>query len=166
MSESFRMWPVSTARDKCTRTSNARRARRLAPDSRSVHHSLRFQNLGVRDIDDDTVGLAYRAHRAIIRRRIADADCSRDGRGMHSVALAEIFAEARREGRRTGGLNRGESRHAVDQPKLLRLAKRRTERCRVAEIACWKHDPVRRLPVQLLEQFENDCLLSCDPIRV
>ena len=56
--------------------------------------------------------------------------------------------------------------HARDQPPLLRLAQRFPERGGVAEVARGQHDPVRRVPAELLQHLEDDRLLPLEAERV
>ena len=51
-------------------------------------------------------------------------------------------------------------------PQRVRLAQRLPERGGVAEVAGRQHDPVGRLPAELLQQLEHDRLLPLEPERV
>ncbi len=57
-------------------------------------------------------------------------------------------------------------RNPVDQPELLEFQKRLAKRARVPEISARNHDPVRRFPVQRLEDAEHDRLLPIEAERI
>ena len=52
------------------------------------------------------------------------------------------------------------------KPKSPQLTQRFSERRGVAKIAAGQHDPVRRIPVALIQHFENDGFLSLNAERI
>src|SRR2546429_5932186 len=148
------------------RAGHAGRARRLASDAGAVHDRLGLENLLVRDGGDDAVRLPNRTHRPVVGRRVADVDRAGDGVRLDTVTPREPLPETRREGSRPFGLHRREPRRVADEPPLARFGERLPERRRVAKVARGQHDPVRRRPVELLQQLEHDRLLSLDAKRV
>ena len=90
--------------------------------------------------------------------RIAVATVS----GVMRWRVREALAIAAGERVRARGLDGEEPRHARDPAALVRLAQRLAERARVAEVAGGDHDPVRRVPGQVLQQLPHDRLLPFD----
>ena len=177
MPGSFSTWPVSTADDpragrdgppphQLPHARDARRARGLAAHAAGVHRGLRLEDLGVAHREDHAVGLADRAHRAVVRGGVADPDRGGHRLGLDPVARAEALLEAPRERGRSRRLHRGEPGHPVDQSPLARLPQRLSEGGGVPQVARREHDPVRRTPGELLEQLEHDRLLALEPERV
>src|SRR5439155_881012 len=94
---------------------------------------------------------------------IADVDRRSGGLRVDPVAPREPLPEARSERGCARGLDGGEPWHARDETPVAGLTQRLAEGGRVAEVAGRQHDPLRRAPVELLQQLEHDRLLSLDP---
>src|SRR5689334_3246613 len=73
-----------------------------------------------------------------------------------------MLMKALREGGGAGCLNRGDPRRVSDEADLHRLSNGLPERRSVAKVSGREHDPVWRGPVQLLENLEDDRLLSLE----
>src|SRR5579883_395241 len=78
------------------------------------------------------------------------------------AALAPEFVERRR----AFGLDHGQARHFSDKSEIAEFAQCFAESGRVAEIAAGQDDPVRRIPVALVQHFEDDRFLALDAKRV
>ena len=85
---------------------------------------------------------------------------------LHPAPLGESLPEALGKRCRALRLNGGESRRPLDQPPRPCFLERLPERRRVAEVAGGQHDPVRRLPAELLQQLEHDGFLALEPERI
>src|SRR5947207_2114610 len=150
---------------QASRARDRGRAGGLAADAGSIDHRLRLENLIVRHRDDHAIRVAHGTDGAIVRHGVADLDRRGDRVRLHAVTPRESLPEAQREWRRALRLYRGETGKAVDQPPLTRLRQRLAEGGRVSEVAGGHHDPLGRLPGELLQQLEHDRLLALETER-
>src|SRR5262249_62155647 len=111
-------------------------------------------------------GLADRADRPVPRCRVADLYRGRQSLGLDAMLPGEAFAEPAGERIRSLGLDCRDAWQPGDQPGLACLQERRAERRGVAEVAGGKRDPVRGIPGELLEHFEDDRLLALQAKRI
>src|SRR5690606_18743361 len=80
--------------------------------------------------------------------------------------VIETRLEIAGEGRCSLGLDRRDARQAVDQANLVCLGERLAKGGGVAEVAAGQGDDVRRLPVEIREDLEDDGLLALRTKRV
>ena len=79
------------------------------------------------------------------------------------MASRESLGKSLSKGGSACGLHCGEPRQPVYQAERLSLDQRFAECRSVTEVARREHDPVGRIPVQLMQQLEDDRLLPFDP---
>src|SRR5256885_13905050 len=54
----------------------------------------------------------------------------------------------------------------ADERKFIRLAKSLADRRSITKITCWQHQPIRRLPVKLLQDLKANGFLSFNTERI
>ncbi len=64
------------------------------------------------------------------------------------------------------GLNHCQARKAIDQADGEGFAQTFTECGHVAEVSARQHDPIRHMPIALIEHLKHDALLAFDTKRV
>ena len=64
------------------------------------------------------------------------------------------------------GLDHSQSRDLADEAELAQFAQRLSECRRVAEIAAGQHNPIRRIPIALVQHFEDDRFLAFNAKRI
>ena len=145
---------------------DARGARRLAPDAGGVDDRFRLENLVVRYGDDHTIRFADRPNGPVVGRGVPYVDRGGERARLDAVTADESLAKTQREGRRAGGLHRGDARQPRDESPLPGLGQGFPECGGIAEVSRRYHDPVGWLPAELLECFEDDRLLPLEAERV
>ena len=131
-------------------------------DPNPVDVRLRLHDLVVGDRDRDSAGDLHSASGPVHTRRIADFDCGGDRFGVNWFPEIETMFEVRHKRGSARGLNGRDPGHAIDQPGRLQIHQRLAEGSSIPEIAAGKRNHIRRLPSELLQHFENDCLLTFD----
>ena len=176
---SLRTWPVSTATTRCSGRDRALRRPGSARRPRSPRSPARSRRrrrpprpsppgwLVVVHRQHHAVGLPDRAHRAIVRGGVADPDGGGHRLRLHACgARANPSAKLRANGAAPAACTAARRGRRVISPHALRLAQRLPERGGVAQVAGRQHDPVRRIPAELLQHLEHDRLLPLEAERV
>ena len=153
-------------RGQLSNSRQRRRRGRLAADAASPD-----DRLGVRDLllghffhhaAGDRTSCSALGHETGSPMRIAVASVSGSATAWNSPLRLHEIVERRRAFR----LNHRQPRHLPDEAELAQFAQRLSERRRVAEIAARQHDPIRRIPIALVQHFEDDRLLPFDAKRI
>lgn len=127
---------------------------------------LRVHDLLFGDRLDHAVAPFETAQRLLPRDRIADLDRGGDGFRVFDRLVGGMVFPHFVERCRPRGLNDRDPRNLVDDAEIIQLLHPLREGGVVAEVAARNHEPVRHLPVELLEHFESDRLLPLDPERI
>ena len=155
-----------TGVDQLFRSGHRAAARRFRADSGRIDHRFRVHDLLLGHGFDHAVAPFEAAQGLFPRNRVADLDRCRDGFGVFDRFVGGMVLPHLVERGGTGGLNHRDTRNLVDDAEVVQLLHALGERGVVAEVASRNHEPVRHLPVELLEHFKADRLLPFDPERV
>src|SRR5258707_3285549 len=139
---------------------------RFAADTHAIYGGFGLQDFCVGDLRHESIGGLNDRLCAQVTHRVADIDRGRDGQCFNGMKRAEAIQVALVKRVGACRLNRNDTREAVDQAKSMRTQQAHAQRRGVAKIACWKHNPVRDIPRELLHQLESERLLPEDAERV
>ena len=129
--------------------------------------ALAVGDFNFRDLFDLAAGRLQHSQRFLPRCRIADAYGSRERVGSHGFELLPAkLAHAAVERIRAVRLDDGKLRQARDQFELTHFEQRLADRGTVSQIPSGDDDVVRRLPCELLHEFDGGSFLAFDAIRI
>src|SRR6266849_6253239 len=140
---------------------------RFATDAIGADFSLSSGDFDFRNLFDLAARRLKHSQGFLPRRRIADAYGGRERVGSHGFELVSAkLAHAAVERIRAVRLDYGKLRQARDQFELKHFDKRLADRGTVSQIASGDDDVVRRLPRELLHEFDGGSFLAFDAIRI